>query len=304
MRTTSNVENILANTSETYLNNTMQIAAFNIQSSDTIFGINVNKVISFVRWGECTISGSLGGNSSIIGLLTTRGQTYPLVSLESWLGLPFNRHEYKNVILCEFNKQLIAFPVTTIHRIYNKSSDELETSEIMTGKVSFIAKIENEQKEGKIDLCLILDVETLIAEVLRQSDVSLESVKQSLNHHYTKTLLIAEDSKAAAAVFRKILDKVNINYRVFGNGKLLLDDLAKIDTNQIGLIISDIEMPEMDGFTLLKNVKEKYKTIPVIMNSSMSNSGVNEKVKTLGAEGFIAKTDPTTIVEMINKYCI
>lgn len=358
VKASNSIEELLANSSDSFKHNTMQITAFKILGTDTTFGINVNKVISFVRWEDCHFSLNVGSsNQGIIGLANVRGETYPLVSFESWLELPFDINDYENVILCEFNRLQIAFPVKSIQRIYNKTSSELEKSDLFDGKITYITKIEkesfsdnklkvkltrlkkkkrikelhkkeltpfmislrekeeqeikelekkinSEKFERKEELCLVLDVETLISDLFKTEETLIANSVKNIKHNFTKKLLIAEDSKAATAILRKLLSNANIEYQFFTNGKDLLDFLEKTDLETIGVIISDIEMPEMDGFTLLKNIKEKYgEFIPVVMNSSMSNRGVHDKVKALGAEGFIPKTDPEAIVNIINKYC-
>jgi two-component system chemotaxis response regulator CheV len=356
----SSIESLIAKTSDSFKYNTMQIATFKIQNTDTVFGINVNKVISFVRWSDCQFSFPAGSEfkmgQSVIGLANIRGQTFPLVSFEVWMGMSYDINEYKNVVLCEFNKHQIAFPVKSIQRIYNKASNELERSDMLDGKITYITKVEKEnnnndkllvtlsrlkkkvkikelqkksmtklmeenrnkdlkyieeiekqlsvKEEKREELCLVLDVESLIALLFTFEESTLDKSRKLLNTNFTKKLLIAEDSKAAITIFKKLFEKSNLQYQVFTNGNDLLDYLKSQKTNSdIGFVLSDIEMPGMDGFTLLRKIKEMYPSIPVIMNSSMSNVGVHDKVKSLGADGFIAKTEPETIITTVNKYC-
>ena len=352
----NSLDTLLANSSDSYKYNTMQIAAFKILNSDTTFGINVNKVVSFVRWEDCTISFNVGAKTpALLGIVNIRNKTYPLIAFEEWLGIDYDKNEYKNIILCEFNQHIMAFPIKSIQRIYTKASDELEKSELFEGKISYITKIDkenfkneklqirlaklkrkvrindkrtidsdfsknkknNEQdeilsienelskltKEKTEELCLILDVESLLADLFSIDENILKNSMNKFKTHFTKKILIAEDSRAAISILKKILEPTNVQAFFFTNGQELLNYLKTTDISNIGFILSDIEMPEMDGFTLLKNIKEKYPEIPVIMNSSMSNKGVNDKIDALGGEGFIPKTNPDQIISFVNKYC-
>ena len=102
----------------------------------------------------------------------------------------------------------------------------------------------------------------------------------------------------------EFFNSLDILYEIHENGQLLLDRLFTMDPNEIGLIITDLEMPVTDGFSLINQVKSnpKYKHIPIIVNSSMSNKGVVEKILKLGAEKMVPKVNFKAIYEELMHY--
>jgi len=357
-----NITDIVSNTTDSFKNNTMQIAVFSLLGNKTKYGINVNKVKSFVRKDDCLITYyNFQSVDKVLGVVIVRDETYPLISLDKWINEEdkVNKEDYNIVILTEFSKKKVAFLVKDILRIYNKSSEELEKSDISDNKISYITKIEVENKElemevrnlkaklleleskilrkrkyteekirqfeveekeinnkiSKIEkqiedkteeLCVILDVETLLFEISGDTEVE-EKIDLIEKKEYGKEILIAEDSKMAIKILERIMAKINVKYKIFTDGDKLINFLETKDEEyikKIGLIITDIEMPVKDGFQVLKYVKSsKWKNVPVIVNSSMSNDGVAMKTEHLGADGFIEKTEPETINKLVDKYC-
>ena len=115
-------------------------------------------------------------------------------------------------------------------------------------------------------------------------------------------LLIAEDSKIAQKHLHQILTKANINHKIFNNGKLLIEFINEMpDKSIIPAIITDIEMPEMSGFTVIKVLRESAETknIPIIVNSSMTGENNRREAEGLGADGFVNKTKSHDILPLV-----
>ena len=119
-----------------------------------------------------------------------------------------------------------------------------------------------------------------------------------------KIILLAEDSKPAAKSLQKIIEKLDLEYFSFPNGKALLDYLHNPGVAaKIGAIITDLEMPMVSGFEVLKRIKETPATchIPVIINSSMSSDSNHQMAERLKADGFISKSNPIEIEQSLRK---
>ena len=118
-------------------------------------------------------------------------------------------------------------------------------------------------------------------------------------------VLIAEDSKSASKALEVILEKLGVKYMAFGNGRALLDYLGRDGVaDTIGVIITDLEMPMVSGFEILRQVKNNplTKNIPIIVNSSMSSDSNIELAQSLHADGFITKSDPKKIESYLRQF--
>ena len=116
------------------------------------------------------------------------------------------------------------------------------------------------------------------------------------------TTLIAEDSKTAQRHLIQIFQNAGFKYKIFDNGKKLIDYILTLDNpSEIPAIITDIEMPEMSGFTVIKKLRENpmTKDIPIIVNSSMTGANNKREAEGLGADGFIDKTKSHNVLPLI-----
>lgn len=305
-KSTTRINQLLNNTTETYKNNTMQLAVFRLNDNN-YYGINVNKVKSFVKRSDCKISLSLSDDKYTEGFIVVRDETYPLLNLDKWINnKPLEVEQYAKVILCEFNQQKIAFLATDILRIYNKNSSELEKTAINESKITYITKIKlSDKNDEKEELCIILDVENCINEINGKDIAKLVELENLEKIKFKKQLLIAEDSKIAQKIITEIAQKTGVSFVLFNDGNELIKYIeSHSDVNNIGLVISDIEMPVRDGFQVVQALKsnQNTKNIPIYLNTSMSNDGVKNKAHELGA-GFIEKTSPKKIVDIIIEHC-
>ena len=306
------ISDIISSNTEGYKNNTMQIAVFELSMNDTKFGINVNKVKSFIRYKDIKVVELPDKESLQLGFCIIRDTTYPLIDLDSWLGGERNKEEYDVLILAEYNKSHVAFPVKKIYRIFNKESNELEKSDLLKDKVTYVTRIDlssslDDKEESQEDLCMILDVEKVLYDIQGTKEID-DSMLLIENDSFTKEILVAEDSTMAIKIIDKILTKIGVKFQIFNNGEKLINhlkSLPKEKIDNIGVILTDIEMPIKDGFQVIQNMKsdKNLKDLPIVVNSSMSNQGVKDKCNSLGANQFIEKTEPETIASIVNKYC-
>ncbi|MDY0117082.1 MAG: response regulator, partial [Sulfurimonadaceae bacterium] len=157
-------------------------------------------------------------------------------------------------------------------------------------------------------LCLILDYEKLLADTIPSAmvDVSKEALelkKVDMPKSLKKgTTLIAEDSKTAQKALTRIFEHAHLKMKMFSNGKELVDYVLSLeDPSVIPAIITDIEMPEMSGFTVIQTLRANPTTrnIPIVVNSSMTGENNKREAEVLGANGFIDKTKSHNIIPLI-----
>lgn len=289
---------------DAHLNNTMQIMVFQLNDK-TYYGINISKIKSIEDYRKYKLvknSINNDGNREIIeGFIQYQGEIIPFLNIEKWLGMYREEHKYVVTIVAEFNRKTISFPIYEIENIYNISIENLQTSSVNKSFVTYSTII---SVNGEDVTCLILDVEQLLVDTFGVDD-ELER-DRGANFGLDREILFAEDSKSARFIIEEIMKKTDLKYKIFVDGEEIvryLFELSDKDLDRVGIVVTDLEMPKLDGYQVISTIKssDRLKYIPIIVNSSMSNSGVKRKVDSLGAVGFIAKTDADELLAQIDK---
>nr|WP_269200241.1 chemotaxis protein [Helicobacter pylori] len=299
-----------------HLNNEAQFLCFRLdeEKDAQLYGLNIFKIREIIHYdGEVTeILGESDG--VMLGFLSVRGESIPLVDVKRWLhynasDLSRNLKEYSVkdehnlVIVCHFSNHSIALKVLKIERIIHKNWTEISAGDKQgineEGKISAITRFDKER------VVQILDVEKMISDVFPSlkdfNDLTLRCIEAIQSQ---KLILIAEDSLSALKTLEKIVQTLELRYLVFPNGKELLDYLyEKEHYQQVGVVITDLEMPIISGFEVLKTIKADSRTehLPVIINSSMSSDSNRQLAQSLEADGFVVKSNILEIHEMLKK---
>jgi two-component system chemotaxis response regulator CheV len=274
-----------------HLRNVQQLAVF-YTGRNNIYAINIAKIKAFVITEEVTINDTPSDTDVVAGIATIRGEPVTLVKLDAWLGnTSLDISEYKLIIYCEFNHKKIGFLIKDMLDIVEKTTDELRHSEETNSKITYTTYVKVHDKN---ELCTVFNAEQLLKDLGWVNDGE-EVMNKYVESTFTSTKLVlaAEDSNVAREVLRKFFKKANANYEIYNDGAQLLKRVQELDASQIGLIITDIEMPETDGFQVAQFIKSssKYDSVPVIVNSSMTTDAVKNKMDQIGVDGFIGKTD-------------
>ncbi len=289
------------------LNSNKQIHQFAVflTGQNSLYAINVAKIKAFIIKSDITINHTPSQSDVIIGIATIRSEPIMLLNLDSWLGLEkLELSEYQLIIYCEFSRKRIAILVKDMVSIIEKKTSEL--SHLVDGDSKVTHTMYTNYK-GKEELCTVFNAEQLL------QDIGLENNTSNIIHEYenkilrsNKLILIAEDSQVARSVISEFLATIKANYKVFNDGELLINWLKENSVSNVGLIITDIEMPNVDGFEVVEFIKNTadMQDIPVIVNSSMSTNSVTLKMKALGANAFVEKTDIQKLHITINKYIL
>jgi len=285
-----------------HLRNVQQLAVF-YTGHNNIYAINIAKVKAFVIAEEVTINDTPADSDVVAGIATIRGEPVTLINLDAWLGIPkLKQEEYKLIIYCEFNHKKVGFLIKDMLDIVEKTTDELRHTEETNSKVTYTTYVKVHEKD---ELCTVFNAEQLLQDLgwVEDGEDTLNKYVES-KFNTNKIVLAAEDSGVAREVLTKFFKKAGINYEIYNNGALLLDRLEEIDPSSVALIITDIEMPETDGFQVASFVKQnsKYSEIPIIVNSSMTTDAVKNKMNSIGVDGFIGKTDIQALYEAAKKH--
>jgi len=291
-------------------NNELQLLVFRInESNDSAFyAINVFKTREVVEAKNHFLTQIPSAHPLLEGTIVLRGLQIPILNLPAWLGTTLDKEEIEksNILVCDFNGVVIGLRIMSAYRVIKKNWNEMHAPDSYRLKDEGVVMNDTRLEDGS--LCLILDYEKLLADVIPQAMVdvyeSAASVKdvQLPAKLLNGTVLIAEDSKTAQSHLKQIFKNAKIDMQIFNNGKLLVDYIfAMPDQSIIPAVITDIEMPEMSGFTVLQTLRNdpRTKDLPIIVNSSMTGNNNKREAEVLGASDFIDKTKSHNIVPLI-----
>ncbi len=292
-------------------NNELQLLVFRIsdKSEAAYYAINVFKTREVVESKNHFITQIPSSHKMLEGTIVLRGMQIPILNLPLWLGTTLTKDEVSrsNILVCDFNGVVIGLRIMSAYRVLKKNWNEMHAPESYRMGENNVVINDTRLEDGS--LCLVLDYEKLLADVIPQAMVNVLESPANLKDLdipiklKNGTVLVAEDSKTAQRHLKQIFENANISMKLFENGKLLVDYINSLgdDVSKIPAVITDIEMPEMSGFTVVKLLKSSSKTknIPVIVNSSMTGSNNKREAEVLGADGFIDKTKSQNIIPLI-----
>ena len=269
------------------------------------FGINVFKVKEVVN---CPVLTRIPDSHPVIrGIANVRGHTISVIDLAMAIGKksPGNDQDLF-VIITEYNREVHGFLVSRVERIVNLNWEEIKAPPSGLGKQSFLTAVTRIEDE----LVEIIDVEKVMGDVI---GLSME-ITGDLNKLPDKkelegvNVLIVDDSSMARKQVTRLLDKMGISYTLAENGREAYDILSERTCNkdipvyeQFTIVLSDVEMPEMDGYKLTSLIKEheEMQDLYVMLHSSLSGSFIKNMVEKVGADEFVAKNNPDELLERI-----
>ena len=302
--------------------NEMEIMEFFLGSQS--FGINVHKLREIIPYEENKTTTLPDSLPSVLGLFMVRGKTIPLISLgthlqrrESSEAAPGGR---KVVLVCEFNDQVNGFlvdGVNQIHRVCWKDVQPMSTY-LETYRPRFTGSIHIDQRD-----ILIVDLEHIIAEVDPDMGMAYDHPAPGTGQGDLPArrgeiaLMIAEDSTLIRSGILKVLTASGYSrvqsfvdgeecYRAIRGLKNQAQQAGEPMRQHLQLLISDIEMPKMDGLTLCRKVKEELglEQVKVLIFSSLVNEQMILKCNSVGADGCITKPQIPKLVELIDRLCL
>lgn len=265
-----------------------------------LFGINVFKLSEIVPMPSLTKAA--GMRPPILGMVNIRGKIIPVIDLPAVTGCT-PQTGLNILLITEYARSVQAFAVESVDDIVRLEWSQVLTAESGVGSsyITSIARLDSDQSTSR--LAQILDVEQILYDIIPADRTSgIEKVKTNqFDIKPGSVAIVAEDSRVARTLLEQGLNAMEIPFSMHITGleawnriKVIAQEAkaeGKSISEKIAFVLTDLEMPEMDGFTLTRNIKSDnfLKNLPVIIHSSLSGSANEDHVRKVGANGYVAK---------------
>lgn len=279
----------------------LELLTFGLEKGQK-YGINVFKVKEILKCPKIYRMPNV--HPYVKGMITVRENTLAIIDLNKAIGGEYTVELVdKYAIVAEYNNQIIAFLVNFVDNIvaYEWSQVKEPPSGLGNNYLTSIAHKDNVMIQ-------ILDVEKIISEISTpKNKIDDTIIKNAPILKENQYVIVVDDSKVATNQITQSLKAMNMKFKTFENGKLALEYIENTDNDlilkDVALIISDIEMPEMDGYSLTKKIKSNplLNSLNIILHTSITGVFNKELVKNVGADDFICKFDPNILADSIIK---
>lgn len=265
-----------------------------------LFGINVFKVREILAMP--TITSVAGSTPHMLGVANIRGQIIPVIDLPGIIGCT-PRSGLNILLVTEYARSTQAFAVEGVEEIVRLDWSQVLSAEssMVGGMVTSIARLDGDTDGTR--LAQVLDVEQILLDVMPSSQQEADpgTIGPKLTLPPGSMILAADDSQMARTLIEHGLQAMGAPFIMTRTGKEAWERLqaiadaalaeGKTVQDKVALVLTDLEMPEMDGFTLTRKIKQdaRFKSIPVIIHSSLTGSTNEEHVRSVGADAYVAK---------------
>jgi two-component system chemotaxis response regulator CheV len=287
-------------------NNKFELLLFRLGGDENgerseLFGINVFKIREIVAMPEITaVAGSM---PHVLGVVNLRGQIIQVLDLPGIAGVK-PKTGLNIMLVTEFARTTQAFAVESVEEIVRLDWNQVMSAErtAASGMVTSIARLPEENGQpGR--LAQVLDVETILRNMNPDSgpEINQQTVGAKIQIKPGSVVLAADDSVVARALIEQGLEAMGLPFIMVKSGKEAWDQLNSIANtaeaegksvhDKVALVLTDLEMPEMDGFTLTRNIKNnnRFANLPVVIHSSLSGTTNEEHVRNVRADAYVAK---------------
>jgi len=272
-----------------------------------VFGINVLKVREVTYAFEITKAPGMGGG--IAGITSLRGQIIPVIDPTEMVHISTGEAQSKPgaLMVTEFNGGTYGFLVHAVDRIvvldWAEVRSPLSAISSAGSLVSAIVELESRQ------LVTVLDVEAILAQAIGDTEIpTLDPVAAAGRN---RNALVVDDSAFARRKIGQVLAGMQVDYIQAASGLAAWEQLTRMAaaaesegvalSTRLDLILTDVEMPEMDGYTLTRRIKAdaRFRNIPVILHSSLTSVTNSAQCTQAGGDAYVAKFDPVTLASTI-----
>ncbi len=261
------------------------------------FGVNVAKVLEIIRVQQ--LSFTVMTNKVIAGTMSLRGKIIPVINLAKVLGRTPDK-EPERIIILEFNQMTVGFMVNSASRIHRLSWAQIETPPPVVADLYVIALVKMDNR-----IILLLDFERILAEFCGTTLMKPAPLPTStLARVENRKILLVDDSSFIRSSISALLRGNGFQVEEATNGQEAWEKLqGKLEEHNfdIDIIITDVEMPRMDGLHLTSLIKKDIRLngVPVFLFSSLASEANNRKWKNIGADGIITKPDLPRLVQIL-----
>lgn len=289
--------------------NRLELLLFKLGSLQ-VFAINVFKVQEVVRVPR--ISNLPGSNHNIKGVVNIRGKTIPVIDLRGAIGMSAIEISGEcNLIITEYNRTIQGFIVGQIERIINTTWANIQPPPKTAGRNHYLTAITQVEYQGVNRIIEIIDVEKVLAEIITYDTSISEGVldKQIADQLVGQKILIVDDSSTARNLIRQTLSSIGIDIIEASDGLQALNKLKAwcdqgiVVTDEILMMITDAEMPEMDGYKLTYEIRNdpRMKDLYITLNTSLSGNFNQAMVEKVGCNQFVSKFQPDKLVDIVQQ---
>ncbi|MDD5176083.1 MAG: chemotaxis protein [Sterolibacterium sp.] len=272
------------------------------------FGINVFKVREVMRTPSITSAPDMP--SAVKGMVSLRGVLVPVIDLAEYIGVqPESPREI--MIVTEYNRHTQGFLVEGVDTILRLDWSQMRVPpDMLTSNLGGLVTAVTELPDGR--LVMMLDVERVLAETTKYDDAFMFKDIQPVADQ-DLTVFYADDSSVARGQIQRTLEALGMKSISAVNGRAAWDELLKIAayaessgqpvSDMVQLVLTDVEMPEMDGYILTKNIKSdpRFAGIPVIMHSSLSGMSNQQLGQSVGVDEYVPKFEPQRLAETLTR---
>jgi two-component system chemotaxis response regulator CheV len=272
------------------------------------FGINVFKVREVMRTPPITSAPDMP--AAVKGMVSLRGALVPVVDLADYIGMqPDSPRDI--MIVTEYNGKTQGFLVESVDTILRLDWEQMRVPpQMLQSNLGGLVTAVTELPDGR--LVMMLDVERVLAETAKEDDAMIFNGIDSLGRD-DLTILFADDSSVARGQIERTLAVLGIKHVSAVNGRAAWDELQRIAAladstgkkvkDYVQLVLTDVEMPEMDGYLLTKTIKSdpRFAGIPIIMHSSLSSMSNQQLGRSVGVDEYVPKFEPHRLAETLGR---
>jgi two-component system chemotaxis response regulator CheV len=273
------------------------------------FGINVFKVREVMRTPPITASPDMP--MAVKGMVSLRGSLVPVVDLAEYIGI--NPKIPRDVmIVAEYNGRTQGFLVEAVDTILRLDWSQMRVPpDMLSSNLGGMVTAVTELADGR--LVMMLDVERVLVETVKVDDSYLYKEIKPVSGSAGMTVLFADDSSVARSQIQNTLDALGMKYISALNGRAAWEELQKIATSAadagqkvsdvLHAVLTDVEMPEMDGYILTKHIKsdQRFSNIPIIMHSSLTGMSNSQLGRSVGVDEYVSKFEPQRLAEVLTR---
>ncbi|NQY95424.1 MAG: chemotaxis protein CheV [Campylobacteraceae bacterium] len=287
----------------TNANDSNQYLVF-VGSNGELYAMNVSKIEELLIFKELVISKNSDPDQIILGTADIRGQMTTIVNFDRWAGHPvLEDHEYELVIITSYGERRFALVVKKVELITTIEPEDMSDNSSDNDKASFITKV---SISGDMRLCTIYDGDKMLLDIYEDSQTLSDTAIRNLQEQIQsdKLILFADDSKFVRKMVGDLFDKLEVKNKIYADGKELVENLKDLKPEDIGLIVTDMEMPQMGGREVIDHIRKNsiYNDINIIVHTNMSNNLLSTELVSSGTSKIIGKIDMGELSLGIKEY--
>jgi len=276
----------------TNANDSNQYLVF-VGSNGELYAKNVSKIEELLIYKDLVISKNSDPNHIILGTADIRGQMTTIVNFDRWAGHDvLDESEYELLIIASYGDRRFALVVKKVEQITTIEPEDMTDNSSDNDKASFITKV---NISGVERLCTIFDGDKMLLDIYEDqktlSDTAIKNIYEQINSD--KVVLFADDSRFVRKMVGSLFEKLKLKNKIYSDGKELINGMENMQSEEIGLIITDIEMPQMGGREVIDHIRKnsQFNDINIIVHTNMSNNLMSNELISAGTSKIIGKID-------------